>query len=70
MARALTGKYYLNLDLLASAHWEGDRLYLRFSTGTFETLYGESADRVWRVLQGSAHRLDAPTEDQKAASET
>jgi len=64
--RVLIGKFFLNLDAVASAHWEGEKLYLRFATGTFETLYGENADRVWRVLQGMGHHLDMSGEGEKA----
>ena len=51
MALFFTGDRMVDLAAVCDAHWETDRLFLRFAGGTVVWLRDDAAKRVWAELQ-------------------
>jgi hypothetical protein len=50
-------KAVVNLDAIAGAHWEKDKLFVHYIGGRFESFLGDQADRFWKVISGRAFNL-------------
>lgn len=44
------GSHIINLDSVASAHWEGHKLYVHTSGGRFLTLDHQDGSQLWEQL--------------------
>jgi hypothetical protein len=60
-------KHVLNLDAVASAHWEGRKLFVYFLGGRFLSFTGEDAGRVWTAVRGLGSEASAGEVDLEAA---
>lgn len=45
------GLSVVNLDQIASAHWEGPKLFLHLSGGRWRTFEGDEASRLWALIE-------------------
>lgn len=43
-------KHVVNIQAIADAHWEGEKLYLHFDGGRFATLTGTEATLIWAAI--------------------
>jgi hypothetical protein len=48
------GRQVLNVDAVASAHWEKDKLFVHLVGGRFIQFKGVEAEAVWRVVEAEA----------------
>ncbi len=44
------GLHVLNLSAVASAHWEGQTLYVHLAGGRFSSFKGEDARLIWDTI--------------------
>jgi hypothetical protein len=51
-------KHVVNIQSVADAHWEGEKLYLHFDGGCFATLVGKEAELIWSAILTMALDLD------------
>ena len=57
------GHHIVNLLAVASAHWEGPRLFVYLIGGRFIELRGDEANLIWSALDAQA--LDLGTGEMK-----
>jgi hypothetical protein len=55
------GQQVVNLAAIASAHWEGEKLWVHSNGGRFTSITGKRAELLWSVLEGIALDLESGT---------
>lgn len=48
------GEQIVNLTMVSSAHWEGEKLWVYLSGGRYISIKGDDAKRLWQAICGSA----------------
>ncbi len=56
------GRQVLNVDAIASAHWEKNKLLVHLLGGRFIQFRGEEAEAVWMVVEAEAVTFGAGVE--------
>jgi hypothetical protein len=52
------GKHIINIEHVADAKWEGDKLYIHFHGGSFADFRGRDAELVWSAIDKFTMNLD------------
>ncbi|CAN5376034.1 hypothetical protein BH09PLA1_BH09PLA1_15420 [soil metagenome] len=48
------GEHVINLQALAGAHWEGEKLFVHLIGGRFVSFVGKEADLLWEAVDAKA----------------